>query len=92
MVDTTAIKVEPAKKEPPPAVVKKEVKKEPKPGDLAQAFALAKPKKSPEAKSADAESKRAATGPSTKNAPKKGAANNIASMFAKQVKAVSSPQ
>jgi hypothetical protein len=84
------IKIEPIKKEIPAPAVKKEaavVKKDAKPNDLAQAFAHAKPKKSPE-KGAEADTKKpgagAAAAASSKAAPKKGMANNIASMFAKQ--------
>ncbi len=86
-VESTATKLEPAKKEPnTTTVLKKEVtatKKEAKSDLLAQAFAHAKPKKSPEK---EAEVKKAAGG-SGKNAvggAKKGTGNNIASMFAKQ--------
>jgi hypothetical protein len=88
-VDSTpAVKIEPAKKEPPPVAA---VKKDQKRGDLAEAFAHAKPKKSPEkGTSGDTAAKKppitAGATTSNKNGvgAKKGAANNIASMFAKQ--------
>jgi hypothetical protein len=90
----------PVKKEPNTTTVfKKEVtatKKEAKSDLLAQAFAHAKPKKSPEKEAEvkkEPEVKKAAGG-SGKNAvggAKKGTGNNIASMFAKQEWRISKP-